>query len=80
MFLVWPLDIGLNFGISDFQANLGIRVWGIPCEIAFRLMSLDRTNDKSSGNGLVPSGSKPLSEPMLSQFYVAIRRHEATMS
>ena len=28
-----------------------------------------------SGNDLVPPGNKPLPEPMLSQFYVAIWRH-----
>ena len=28
-----------------------------------------------SGNGLVPSGNKPLSEPMLTQIYVAKWRH-----
>ena len=28
-----------------------------------------------SDNGLVPSGNKPLSEPMLTQLYVAIWRH-----
>ena len=35
-----------------------------------------------SGNGLVPSGNKPLSEPMLTQMYVAIRirGHQARMS
>ena len=33
-----------------------------------------------SGNGLVLSGNKPLSEPMLTHFSVAIWRHQATMS
>ena len=33
-----------------------------------------------SGNGLVPSGTKPLPEPMLTQFYVGIWCHEVTMS
>ena len=28
-----------------------------------------------SGNGLVPSGNKPLPEPMLTQIYVAVWRH-----
>ena len=32
-----------------------------------------------SGNGLVPSGSKPLPEPMLTQISVAIWHHQATM-
>ena len=29
----------------------------------------------SSGNGLEPSGNKPLPEPMLTQMYVAKWRH-----
>ena len=33
-----------------------------------------------SGNGLVPSGNKPLPDPMLTQIYVPIWRHQATMS
>ena len=39
-------------------------------------MPLDLTDDKSafgSGNGLVPSGNKPLAEPMLTQTYGVIR-------
>ena len=34
----------------------------------------------SSANGLVPSGNKPLPEPKLTQFSVAIWRHQASMS
>ena len=33
----------------------------------------------SSGNGLVPSGNKPLPEPMLTQIHAAIWLHKATM-
>ena len=33
-----------------------------------------------SGNGLVPSGNKPLPEPMLTQISVTIRCHKATMT
>ena len=32
-----------------------------------------------SGNGLLLSGNKPLSEPMLTQIFVAIWRHQATV-
>ena len=38
-------------------------------------MPQDLSDGKSnigSGNGLVPSGNKPLPEPMLTQIYVAI--------
>ena len=33
-----------------------------------------------SGNGLVPSGNKPLPDPMLTQIYVTIWCHQATMN
>ena len=33
-----------------------------------------------SGNGLVPSGNKPLPEPMLTQIYVAKWSHFVSMS
>ena len=32
-----------------------------------------------SGNGLLPDGTKPLPEPMLTQISVAISHHQATM-
>ena len=32
------------------------------------------------GNGLVPSGTKPLPEPMLTPIYVTMLCHQATMS
>ena len=33
-----------------------------------------------SGNGLAPSGNKPLTDSMLTQSYVTIWHHQATMS
>ena len=33
----------------------------------------------ASGKGLVPSGNKPLPEPMLTQIYAIIWRHWATI-
>ena len=33
-----------------------------------------------SGDGLVPSGNKPLPEPMLTQIYVAKWHHQVSMS
>ena len=41
-----------------------IDIWGIPCDIALRWMSMNLTDDK----------------PMLSQVYVDIRCHYAKMS
>ena len=53
--------------------------WVIAGEIALMWLSLNLTNDNStlhgSVNGLVPSNNKPLPEPLLTQFYVAIWRH-----
>ena len=69
-----------------FQFNLGYVIfkltffnggWGIS-EIALRWMTLDLTDDKSTlaqVNGLVPSGNKPLPEPMLIQIYVVKWHH-----
>ena len=48
--------------------------WDISCETALIRMSLDHTSGKS-GNSLVPSGNKPLPEPMLTQISVTIWRH-----
>ena len=51
-----------------------IEGWGINCEIVLIWMSLDFTDDVNIGssNGLVPSGSKPLPQPILTQISVAI--------
>ena len=56
---------------------LVIDSWDISCEIALRWMSLDLANDQwqvniGSGNDSVPSGNKPLPEPLLTQSYDAI--------
>ena len=45
--------------------------WGIAYEITLRWTPLDRADD-TSGNCLVPLGNKPLSEPLLTQIYVAM--------
>ena len=48
------------------------------CEIAFRWMprnTFDNKSASSSGNGLVPSGKKPLPEPELMQICGAIWHH-----
>ena len=42
--------------------------WGISCEIALNVTGLHWWSAIiGSGNGLVPSGNKPLPEPMLTQ-------------
>ena len=51
------------------------------CEIVLRGMQQSTFDDKSkSGNGLGLSGTKPLSEPMLTQIYAAKWRHLAARS
>ena len=52
------------------------------CEIAFRWMPQKNFNDNSSGSGesLMLSDSKPLTEPILIQIYIAIWHHWTTMS
>ena len=65
----WPLgNLNEILDMSFFKQILMISGWGISCEIALIWMSLDLNDDQiiiSSGNGLVPSGNKPLPEPML---------------
>ena len=55
----------MEFQLSHFQAYFSDK-WGIYCEITFRWMPIDLIDNESS-NGLVPSGNKPLPEPMLTQ-------------
>ena len=64
-----------KFWYLIFQISFVTYVWDISCEFAFRSMSLGRTDDTGSGNGLVPSGNRPLPEPMLTQIFVTIWRH-----
>ena len=62
--------------ISEYM--LRIKFMSTFCEIAFRWMPRNTFDNKSascSGNGLVPSGKKPLPEPELMQIYGAIWRH-----
>ena len=60
---------------------LQIKFVSISTEIALWWIPQNTFDDNiGSGNGLVPSGSKPLPEPMLTQIYVAIWHLEATMS
>ena len=43
-------------------------------------MPQDLTDDIGSGNGLVPSGYKPLPEPIRTKFYEATGHHKDTIS
>ena len=75
------LDIKLH--ICNFQTDFSYRwlrhlLWNCPHMnvngLHWWLVNI------SSGNGLVPSSNKPLPEPMLTQIFVAIWCHWATMS
>ena len=61
----------------NFKSILVTDGWGIFCKIALWWMSLDLTN--GSGNGLEPSGNKPLPEPMVTQITDAYMRRSASM-
>ena len=61
-----------------FQHMLWIKFVSNSWEIAFRWIPQNTFDDKvniGSGNGLVPSGNKPLAKPMLTHIYVAIWHH-----
>ena len=63
--------------------TLVIDGWGITCKIVLKI-NVTGANCWSvnigSGNGLMPPGNKPLPEPMLTEFYVALWRQWATMN
>ena len=77
-----PEKFEWNFRHVIFKQILVIDGWGI----SWNSPNVDVTGLHSwsvnigSGNGLVPSGNKPLPEPMLTQISVTIWRHNATMS
>ena len=69
------LDIVKSGDLFHSYSGGMIDTLSIPCPL--RWMSQELLDDKSnigSGNSLVPSGTKPLPEPMLTQIYV-IWRH-----
>ena len=73
-----PRTLDNNFGSKIFKLIPQNSSLGACCEIALRWMPYNLSNVKvyiGSGNGLVPSGNKPLPEPMLTQIYVAIWCH-----
>ena len=50
------------------------------CIQANAIETQQRIVNTYSGNGLMPSGTKPLPEPMLTQIYDTIWCHKATVS
>ena len=66
-----------NIKLAIFKLKSRIDFLSIFCEIALRRMHWFNIG---SGNGLLPSGNKPLTEPVLTQIYGAIWLHYATTS
>ena len=76
--LIGPWEIWMKFWICNFQMDfsdwwLRHLLWNCPNMIVTGLHWW--SVNIGSGNGLVPSGNKPLPEPMLTQISVAIWRH-----
>ena len=63
---LYPGDLNEIFIKVTFKQILVIDAWGVPCEIG--------PYSWVSGNGLVPSGNKPLPGSMLTQIYVSTLR------
>ena len=68
-----PGKLEWKFRYVIFKQILVTDGWGISCEIVLKWMSLGLhwwSVNIGSGNGLMPSGNKPLPEPMLTQISV----------
>ena len=79
----WPWGIWLKFQISNFlKINSVIDGWCISWYCPHVIITGPHwwLVNIGSGNGLVPSGNKPLPEPMLTQIYVAKWHHQASMN
>ena len=79
-----PRKFEWNFRYVILKRILVIDGWGISwnCPDVNVISEVQWTSlmisQHGSGNGMVPSGNKLLPEPMLTQFHVAIWRHQAT--
>ena len=62
-----------------FNLALVIGIFKSSYDNVLKWMPQNLTVNIGSGNGLVPSGNKPLPEPMLTQSLVALWRHYAPM-
>ena len=68
----WPLDEFNIIETSNSQTSFSYSGWGIFCETAIRLMSLDPTGNKLTLVQVITWCLKPLPEPMLIQIYVTM--------
>ena len=78
-----PWEIWMEFRHVILKQTLVIDGWGHllwNCPNIYVTGLHWRSLNIGSGNGFVPSGNKPLPEPMLNQISVAIWCHYATMS
>ena len=60
-----PGRCGMNIESVLFEQMMRIKSLSTSCEIALRWIRQNAFNDKSSCNGLVPSGTNPLPKPLL---------------
>ena len=86
--VIWPWSVVFNSlapGRFQFNFQANFSEWWL----RYLLRNCPQMNatrpywwrvNTGSGNGLVPSGNKPLPELMLTQVYVAKWRHQASMS
>ena len=65
---------GSDFKSIIFKCVIENSSFDTQCEIALQENTKEWEVNTGSGNGLVPSGTKPSPEPMLTQIYVAIWR------
>ena len=73
-------ECGFNLQLIIFSLIWRIVVSSISCGLWLPSAECHKTSlmNIGSGNGLVPSGNKPLPEPMLTNIYFAIWRHYTT--
>ena len=62
------------FILNDIFCQYSLRIFN---EIILQRIEIifSQQLNMGSGNGLVPSGNKPLPEPMLTEIYIAIWHH-----
>ena len=82
--LISHLDMWMTFQKIIFKPNLMIDTRGISCQNALRWMWMDPTNNKSTLVQVMAwcnqATSHYLNKPMLTQIYVTIWHHYATIS
>ena len=76
----WRCSVNQNKSIIS-EHMVQLKFMSIICEIALKWMLWNTFDDQvniGSGNGLVPWGTKPLPEPMLTHILITMLPHFAT--